>query len=68
MKRVGYGKSHKVKGSMTMGLAYPVMVDEMVPGDITRIKPEVFIQSVVPPTVPLIIFSNSTCFHSSIFI
>ena len=53
MKRVGYGKTHKCKGSMDFGLHYPVLVEEMIPGDIARISPEMFVQAVVPPTVQL---------------
>lgn len=53
MKRNKFGMSHKVKGSMDFGLRYPVLVQEMVPGDILRVRPEAIVKSVVPPVTAL---------------
>lgn len=53
MKRNKFGMSHKVKGSMDFGLRYPVLVQEMVPGDILRVRPEVILKSVIPPVTAL---------------
>lgn len=53
MKRNKVGMSHKVKGSMDFALRYPVLVQEMVPGDILRVKPEAIVKAVVPPVTAL---------------
>lgn len=53
MKRNKFGMSHKVKGSMDFGLRYPVLVQEMIPGDILRVKPEAIVKAVIPPVTSL---------------
>lgn len=53
MKRNKFGMSHKVKGSMDFGLRYPVLVQEMVPGDILRVRPEAIVKSAIPPVTAL---------------
>lgn len=53
MKRNKFGMSHKVKGSMDFGLRYPVLCQEMVPGDILRVRPEAIVKSVIPPVTAL---------------